>query len=49
MMEKLPHTKAKYTRQLDSPFGMWFCYRLPFQPKVMANLGFGFGIGPKSK
>ena len=49
MIEKLPHTIAKYAWQLDSPFEMWFQYRLQYRPKVSANLGFGFGIGPKSK
>ena len=24
---------------------MWFRYRLRYQPKVLANLGFGFSIG----
>ena len=45
MMETLLHTKAKYTRQLDSPLEVWFRYR----PKVSANLGFGFDIGPTPK
>ena len=40
-METLLHTKAKYTRQLDSPFEVWFLYR----PKVSANYSCSFGIG----
>jgi hypothetical protein len=42
-MEKLPHKKANYPQQLDSPFEMWFRY----QPKVSANLGFGIGLKSK--
>jgi hypothetical protein len=34
---------------LDSPIGMWFWYGLWYRLKVSANLGFGFGIGPKQK
>ena len=33
--------------QLDSPFEMWFRYRLQYRLKVSANLG--FSIGPKPK
>ena len=32
---------------LDSPFARW--YWLLYQLKVLANLGYGFGIGPKPK
>ena len=53
MMEKIPRTKAKlfHYRLLDSPFEMWFWYRLWYQPKVSVSLGIGFGfdIGPKPK
>ena len=38
MIEKMPHT-----------IEMWFWYRLRYRPKVSANLGFGFRIGPKPK
>ena len=31
MIQKLLHTKARYTRQLDSPFQMWLQYRLQYQ------------------
>ena len=43
MMEKIPRTKAKLFHYwlLDSPFEMWFWYRLWYRPKVSANLGFG--------
>ena len=30
-------------------FDMWFQYQIRYQPKVQANVGFCFGIGPKSK
>ena len=47
MMEKIPRTKAKLFqyRLLDSSFEVWFRY----WSKGSANLGFGFGIGPKPK
>ena len=37
MTKKIPHV-------LDFPFEMWFRYRLWYWPKVLANLGFSFGI-----
>ena len=49
MMEKIPNTEAKLSVLLDYPFEMWFRYRLRYRPKVSANLGFSFGIGPKPK
>ena len=51
MMEKILRTKTKlfHYRLLDSPFEMWFQYRLQYRPKLSGNLGFGFGIGPKPK
>ena len=41
MIEKIPHTKATSFQywQLDSPFEMWFGYRLWYWPKVLANMG----------
>ena len=38
-----------YYWKLDSAFDLWFLYWLRYQPKVSANLGFGFGIRPKPK
>ena len=35
--------------QLDSLLKMQFRYQLQYRPKVSANLGFSFGIGPKPK
>ena len=45
MMEKYPILSVL----LDSSLEMWFRYQLQYQPKVSANLCFGFGIGPKPK
>ena len=45
MIEKIPNTVGI----LDFPFEMWFWYQLRYQPKVLANVGFGFGIGSKPK
>ena len=47
MMEKLPNTKPKSTR-LNS-VEIWFWYQLWYRPKILDNLGFGFGIGTKPK
>ena len=35
--------------ELDFPSEMWFWYCLRHQAKVLANLDFGFSIGPKPK
>ena len=45
MMEKIPHTEAKSFQywQLDSPFEIWFRYWLRYWPKVLVDMGFGFG------
>ena len=34
---------VEYYRKLEFSFEMWFRYRLRYRPKVLANLGFGFG------
>ena len=49
---KDPFVNEKNTpqyEQLDSPFEMWFQYQLRYWLKVLANLGFSFGIRPRPK
>ena len=40
--KKIPHAMGNQILPLE----MWFWYQLQYWPKVSADLGFDFGIGP---